>query len=357
MRTIGFLLTMVLGVVPYARTDEPLKKCAVITPRDDGIMATGINGHGEIVGFEDAELPDLPGVIAQRPFFARGKEITYLPLLPGYTATFPAAVSDEGLVVGRASKPAPPGVRVLLRNQAFVWDAQAGIRGLGVLEDDSASFACGITRDGRCISGFSVGAKGSRACLWERHDGGNGGMRWRCRALPQEFALGSNVVAISDDGTHVAAVDGVLPCLWSRDAAGNWSREVIGEASSLVPRAVNNFGTVAGVRFTGDGLTHAVVWTRDQGYKRIEEPEGYVRSEASAVNNGGAVVGMIDGPGGSPIGPNAFLFEAGRLRRIDEGGPNFAAATAINDQGQVTGVMEKPEEPVPARAAPGARPK
>jgi len=60
-------------------------------------------------------------------------------------------------VVGRASKPAPKGVRVPLRNQAFVWDAKGGIRGLGVLQDDWASLACGISRDGRRISGFSVG--------------------------------------------------------------------------------------------------------------------------------------------------------------------------------------------------------
>jgi hypothetical protein len=164
------------------------------------------------------------------------------------------------------------------------------------------------------------------------------------------------VVAISDDGSYITAVDGVLPCLWSRDFAGQCSREVIGEAGSLVPRAVNNAGMVVGLRFTRDGLTHAVIWTRGQGCKPIEEPDGYIRSEASAVNNAGAVVGMIDGPGGSPIGPNAFLYEAGRLRKIDEGGPNFSAATAINDQRQVTGVMEKPEEPAPAKAAPGGKP-
>ena len=106
-------------------------------------------------------------MLDQVPFFARGKQITYLPLLKGYTATFPAAVSDDGTVVGRASKPAPKGVRVPLRNQAFVWDAKGGIRGLGVLQDDWASLACGISRDGRRISGFSVGDNRNRACVWD----------------------------------------------------------------------------------------------------------------------------------------------------------------------------------------------
>ena len=78
--------------------------------------------------------------------------------------------------------------------------------------------------------------------------------------------------------------------------------------------------------------------------KLLEEPAGYVRSEAHAINSAGVVVGMVDGPGGSVTGPNAFVYERGRLRLIDEGGPNFASADAINDRGQVAGTMERPEE-------------
>ena len=52
---------------------------------------------------------------------------------------------------------------------------------------------------------------------------------------------------------------------------------------------------------------------------------------------------MVDGPAGTEVGPNAFLFEDGRLRLFAEGGPSFAYATAINDHGQVAGVMEESE--------------
>ena len=166
-------------------------------------------------------------------------------------------------------------------------------------------------------------------------------------ALPQASRFGSNTVVISDNGRYVAAADGGVPCLWSEDASGVWTREVIGEAASLFPRAVNNAGTVVGLHFIPDGFPHAVVWTREGGIQVLAEPAGYVRSEASAVNNAGVVVGMVDGPGGSKIGPNAFVYEAGRLRLLDEAGPDFTAATAINDQGQVAGVLEKDEEPEP----------
>ena len=338
MRYKWFLLAAGVTLTSDAGADEPIEKYQVVSPKDVGIEVTGMNGRGEVVGFEWADDVAQPGVVEQRPFLARGKEVTYLPLLKGYTATFPAAVSDDGLVVGRASKPSPPRARIQLRTQAFLWDARAGIRGLGVLEEDRASFASGIARDGRRISGYSVGDDRVRACVWERAGDG-----WKANALPHASRLGSNVVAISGDGRYVAAVDGVSPCLWTLSPSGAWSREVIGDNGSLIPRAVNDSGTVVGIRPNGDGQTDAVIWSREAGMRRLAKPEGYVRAEAFAVNDAGTVVGLVDGPAGSDVGPNAFVFEGGRLRLLAEGGPAFASATAINDHGQVAGVMEERE--------------
>jgi uncharacterized membrane protein len=338
MRRIPFFQFAAVGLSTLASAGTTAEKYQVVTPKDDGIIATGINERGDVIGFEWIEDPAHPGVMNQVPFYAKGKEMTYLPLLTGYTATSPAAVSDDGLVVGRASKPGRPGVRVPLRNQAFVWTARAGIRGLGALEGDSASLACGISRDGRRISGYSIGDDRMRACVWNRDGEG-----WKGVALPHAARLGSSTVAISGDGRFIAAVDGTEPCLWSEDASGRWTRERLGDAGSLVPRAVNDKGTIAGVRLTPDGLTHAVIWSRPGGLQLLPKPQSYVRSEAFAINNHGVVVGMVDGPGGSKIGPSAFVYTGGHLRLLDEGGPSFGSATAINDRGQVAGVIEKEE--------------
>jgi uncharacterized membrane protein len=316
--------------------DEPAKKYRLVTPKEDGIIATALNGRGDLVGFQWLEQKEQPGMLSQVPFYAKGKTLISLPLLAGYTATHPAAISDTGLVVGRASKPAPRGQRVHLRNQAFIWDEANGIRGLGALQEDSASFACGVTRDGTCISGVSVGDGRIRACVWERV-----GNAWKGTALPQAGQLGSQMVVISDHGRHVASIDGEVPCLWTRTDMGSWAREVIGESGSLAPRAVNNVGIVVGLHYPRDGLTDAVIWTRGLGITHLEKPKGYVRSEANAINNAGVVVGMVDGPNGSAIGPNAFVYEKGRFRVIDECGPTFTSATAINDAGQVAGIVDK----------------
>lgn len=341
------LLALAGGLTANVLADEPAGDLTIVTPRNDGILAADINGRGELIGFQWVEEADQPGVISQKPFFARGEEITYLPLLGGYTATLPAALSDDGLVVGRSSKPMRAGRRVPLQSQAFVWDAKSGIRGLGVLEGDYASFACGISRDGRRISGCSIGDNRIRACLWERDGDG-----WKATAMPHAAQLGSNVVAISGDGKLISAVDGTDTSLWSQDPSGTWSREKIAKADALIPRAVNDKGMVVGLRNTGDGLTHAVVWTRENGVRTLDKPPGYVRSEARDVNNAGVVVGMIDGPNGSKIGPNGFAFSDTKLRILTKDKIPFAGAAAINELGQVVGTVEKDEE----EAAPDDQP-
>ncbi|WP_152050877.1 HAF repeat-containing protein [Tautonia marina] len=335
MRFSCLVVVLALNATWCVGADEPSGPITVVSPKPEGIIATGINNAGDVIGFEWIEEEERPGVVAQVPFIVKGEQMTYLPLLEGYTATFPAAVSDGGLVVGRVSKPMTPGRRTPLLNQGFVWDAERGIRGLGALEGDYSSFATGVSSDGRRISGFSVGDNRVRACVWNLE-----GEAWVGTALPHEDRLGSNVVAISDDGKAVSAVDGVFGCLWTEDDSGTWTRTVISESGALIPRAVNNAGMVVGFTFAGDGLPHAALWTRDGGYERLAEPEGYQRSEASDVNNHGVVVGMIDGPAGSEIGPDPFVYQSGTLRRIDEGGPMFSSATAINDQGQVAGILE-----------------
>jgi len=352
MRTILWLVVACLIPVGRSVGDGPPARYEVVAPKLDGISATGINGRGDLVGFEWVADPQHPGVIGQEPFFARGVQLTRLPLLPTYTSTFPAAVSDTGLVVGRSSKPGSATRRVPMQNQAFVWTEADGIRGLGVLPGDHASLGAGVTRDGGSICGVSVGDNRVRPCVWDRA-GSGAELTWRGTPLPQVDQIASTNIAISDDGRLVAGLDGVTPTLWTRPIKPGepWTRETLGPPQAIHPRAVNNAGTVAGIILPRDGSTHAVVWSRANGVQTIPEPAGYTRSEAGALNNAGSVVGMIDGPAGSPVAPRAFVFENGRLRILEEGGPNFAAATAINDRGQVSGAFEQ-EDDEPAKGKP-----
>ena len=173
------------------------------------------------------------------------------------------------------------------------------------------------------------------------------GARRRCLGgdgLAAGRATGSNVVAISDDGCHITAVDGGVPCLWSREVGGKWTREAIGGPGAFVPRAVNNSATVVGLVYGGDGRKRAVIWTRGDGVKKLEMPAGYIQSEAADVNNDGAVVGSVERLRKMEMEPRAFIYLKGRMQLIEEAGPNFIAATAINDNWQIAGTFEKDDE-------------
>ncbi len=343
-------LVVACSIASLGFADESARRFEVVSPKDDGIIATGINSRGDVIGFEWREDPKLPGVINQDPFVARGKQQTFLPLLPTYTSTFPAAISDNGVVVGRSSKPSSVGGRVPFQNQGFVWTEADGIRGLGTLPIDSASFATGVSRDGTRIGGLSVGNNRMTLCVWDRTSG-DPRPTYKATPLPQLARTCSNVLAISGDGRKVAGVDGSIPALWTRSDAGAWTREAIGEAGSIIPKAVNDAGTVVGIAYPRDGSTHAMIWARAKGVQPIPEPIGYNRSEAAAINNRGVVVGMVDGPHGSPVSPRGFVFENNQVRILEEAGPHCAGATAINDVGQVAGAFEK-EEDEPAKPVP-----
>ncbi len=316
----------------------------VVTPRDEGIIATGLNAKGDLIGFEWAEEKEHKGVIEQVPFFARGgKDPVRIPLLKGYTATFPFGVSDDGVVVGRSSKPGRPQERIPLRNQAFIWDKTNGIRGLGTVEGDWASIATAINAKGTVIAGYSVGDNRVNVCVWERNGPGDS---WKATALPAKGQVTSQSVALSTSGNRLASLDGPNPCLWTRSPDG-WIRKEIGEGGAFAPRGVNDSGMVVGVKMPNDGSQAAVVWTPARGLVPIELPRGFVRSEATAVNNKGEVVGWADGPGGSDLGPRAFVWADGKFRFLDEFRSIMSSATAINDAGQISGIIEKDEEPAP----------
>jgi hypothetical protein len=355
MIPIRSLLAVALlgGLAPAQEPPPVATRYTLVAPRTDGLLAVALNGRGDLTGFHMEPRDGNPDVLEEAPFFAREGLYLRLPLLATYTSTFPAGLSDTGVVVGRASKPVVPGVPTPMANQAFAWTAETGIRGLGVAPPDVSSLATGISRDGRRIAGIGVGAGGRRAVLWERD-----GDRWKAVVLPGGDGLESNSLVISPDGRRLAALRGGRPTLWTESDGGRWDVQTLDDgAFHFAPRGVNDGGTVVGLRNEPDGTRRAVVWAPGRGATILEPPPGFVHAEASAINNAGAVVGQVDGPHGEAPGPRAFVFEGGRLRLLDEGGPRFSWATTVNDAGQVSGVLEEPEE-LPAEPAlpPAGRP-
>ena len=211
-------------------------------------------------------------MIEQVPFYAQGKAMTYLPLLAGYTATFPAAVSDGGRVVGRASKPgaarggrppAQPGVRLGGRDRHPRPRRARGRRGLVRLWDHPR----------RAPDQRLLGGRQPHAGL---HLGsGRDGLEGDCLAADRPDSDRARSSSATTAGTW-------RPPTAAFPASGRRTRPASGRGkssetvASLLPRAVNNAGIVAGLRYIPDGFAHAVVWTREAGTQVLAEPAGYV---------------------------------------------------------------------------------
>lgn len=345
-----FLLHSGFSQATNAQAVQPKQPAYRIVPAKDRrqVIAIALNQKGDLLAFRWMAEKGDENVLEQAPMLYRADAAAGIrvPLLQGYTATMPADLSENGVVVGRASRPQydKKGNRVPLPGVAFVWDEKTGIRGLGTLPDDAVSQADAVSADGNVISGISIGPNRVRACVWEKS-----GDTWKATPLPQETShLNSTRVILSPSGKFAASVDGRKPTLWTRAADGAWSREAIGEPDSLVPRAVNDEGTIAGFRFNADknSSRDAVIWSRKTGMKTIAKPAGYLYAELAAIDSRGVAVGFADGPHGSDIGPNACVTENGKLRTFaDE--PEFTMATAINDAGLIAGTFEEREDVEP----------
>jgi hypothetical protein len=336
-----YLLLAIALVTPADDLAEPL---TLVRPLAASTIGVALNAKGDLTGYEWTPEAGDPDVLYQRPFVLRAGEVRYLDPLAGYTAAFVADLTDAGEAVGWVTKPPVPGSGRGERAQPVLWDTQARPHVLPIPDDNVSARITGASGDGRRLAGIAMGPRGGRAIVWERPDAASS--EWATVELPQDDEVASHVLALSPDGRRAAATESTRPVLWTRGDDGTWTRRVIGGVSSLTPRAVNDAGTVVGLALTPDGGSHAVVWTEARGeVVRILLPPPYLKAEALAVDGRGRVVGIADGPGGSPIGPHGFLYENARTRILTECGPEFGGATTLNDAGQVAGYVEPVEEP------------
>ena len=141
----------------------------------------------------------------------------------------------------------------------------------------------------------------------------------------------------------------IHPVLWENSQVTDLGNGKLKAAWWNTATAINQHGVVVG--FLGDprdstgNITHAFIWTRENGIRRLV-PGDYGagdtdNSAAYGINERGQVVGSYIAADGSSHG---FLWESGMLTLTDLNDlklPGYAdtlqQATDINDQGQITG--------------------
>jgi probable HAF family extracellular repeat protein len=247
-----------------------------VMPGDNASRALGINEQGDIVGlsadtgvfhvravgWKDGQIIDLgfPDCSARAinnrgavviwcggsAYVRRGQTVTAIAPLPGYTSIYPAAINDNGVVVGAMTQASG-------RSDAFRWEnGQATVLSASV--DGRPSSATAINDRGQIVLNVTTfpGAGGVQPALWDRGSavpiGGTwgtfSGQAWGIDARGDVVGSGADL-ATSRGGAFVWS-DGVFRFL---------------EPSGIV-LDINDRGVAVGRFFLDDGTQHGILWLK-----------------------------------------------------------------------------------------------
>lgn len=113
-----------------------------------------------------------------------------------------------------------------------------------------------------------------------------------------------------------------------------------------VAKAVNDHGLAVGWLQPPGEAMRPYVWGRDRGFEVLaSDPRGH--SRALDLNNEGLVVGQTALHPGSNVS-SATVWEEGEPIDIGAGLSGGSVATAVNDEGQVVGLFDLPDNPLDA---------
>ncbi len=308
-------------------------------------QALAINQSGAIIGVREKTNPEQT-IFSMTYFYCDQQQSTDLPLLEGFTNTEAFALSDNGLVVGLASRPVGTAGGSLT---AIVWDSTSGkISNLGFPEGYSASHAQDISADGTRITGYVNGAEPVRMqpCVW---DWNATDKVWENQVLVTKFAYNPFImtsrVIVSPDGKRIAACcvyrmrenRGESALYTWQEKDGAWEPKLLLDSAFFL-RDMNNRGLIVGFQSKVDLKFPCFV--DDSQLKFIDLLPGDESGEAWGVNSEGTIVGFSDDPRGPIGGPQAFRWKAGATAAIDFGDAPYSAAYSINDSNQIAGMLD-----------------
>ncbi|MBS0430833.1 MAG: hypothetical protein JSS21_00285 [Proteobacteria bacterium] len=212
---------------------------------------------------------------------------------------------------------------------AVSWDAQGHMTQLGTLPGLASSLANGINDSGAIVGfAFSNDHLTTRAFVWRADSG--------MQPLADLGGDASLAQSINTAGTVVGwAFDpaGILHAVrW--DASGNLT-DLNPPGAISEALGINDQGDIVGWVFAADATaSHAYLWRHD-GVQIDLQTLGGPGSQAFAVNDSLAVVGVSDRT--PPLAPVAFLWTpANGMRNLGFG--SNSQALAIDDRGRVAGL-------------------
>jgi len=330
-------------------------------------------------------LTALGFVMAPGAQHLRGQMYNITELVPEDVESRALAINNSGQVAGVAAQ------------QAFLWDPTTGIQRLPTLTGFNGGSARGINSAGHVV-GCSLLCQG-QDCMEGR------AFLYRDGSLTELKAGGVYSCATSlndvDQATGYSSTSGFF---WSRGTLTNIQGR---DFSDIQPRAINEMGEVAGVRwetvpspacyvspyppctfvttgypfrwangslvglnaplnatassinnsgaiagdFNRDGRSQAFLTNSLGTFIELGTLDGRNSSTASGINNSGDVVGSCYScEGGLCSNWTAFLYRHGVMAdlndRVSQNDWRLVSATAINDKGQILAIGRKDGQPL-----------
>jgi uncharacterized membrane protein len=305
---------------------------------------THLRESGAAIGIREVKVPRIGSEF--RGFYTRGGVVKDVPKLEGYTSNHLEGVSDNGNVIGAATRPLGSNGGGF---QGFVWNATTErLEGLGALPGHTSSYAWSISHDGNRIAGHSVGNGEIIPCIWDRKDGG-----WEITPLPTKMVdnplLGTTGVKISPDGKTVVTntthkiYPGPIPFYeshlqsYQQNTNGEWERtELLGGAMEV--NGLNNRGQIVGSIVDQNGHRRACLLDQN-GLQDLGKLPGDVGAKAEAINDSGVVVGFSEDPPGPDGGNQAFIWtkEEGIKPLNIPVEAKYSSANSITGSGMIAG--------------------
>lgn len=285
----------------------------------------GIDDKGEITGIAGT-LPSTVG------FLWSPSGAHQLSPLAGQDITEGYSVNSQGEIVGLSGETSTTGGQGIVT--AALWNSSSSIPiNLGILPGDNGSIATHINDNG-VVVGISL----TSSTVYH-------GFIWQNGQLSQLSGLGGNqteAIQINDAGQAVgfsATSDNVQHAVLWQNGQITELPNVGSNVVSSQATAINASGSVVGYSTYGTGPTMATLWASGKA-TQLATPFDATASVANEINDQGFIVGTMTYTGAAKI---AVLWYDGIIVNLNtllpaNSGWFLSSATAINDQGQITGL-------------------
>jgi probable HAF family extracellular repeat protein len=302
-------------------------------PGNAGSIALGVNEAGWVVG--EAHT----GTNATRAFLWKpGSGMTDLGTLePTDTYSRAYAINDAGWVVGAS------GSSSTLLSEAVLWRPGEPPIALGVPGGHSNALA--INNSGLVVGTYEVGTLPNRlrAFAWQ-----NGVFRdLPALGIPPSRAQGVSDAGVIVGGSRKAGTIGEEAVAWYPGETGPRDLGVtaaVGSRNSAA-RDMNARGDVVGFAVIQNGGIGAFIWHPGVGASLLAAPTPGLLDEATAINDAGRAVGIVQSR--TPV-----LWDpvAGQVSLPRTAGATTGYANAISNSGYIAGYLNSSANPDTPRA-------